>query len=181
MKTYPTDCIDCDSGRYEPVVVDYTDVDQNGVQIVVPHVEILRCSACGAELIPTASSRQISEAVAKANDQLSPKELYELMEQFDLNQTQMAEIFGFGEKTYHRWLKGTQVVSRSMGFYLRAMAAHPEAFAYVRERAWRNPRPRRQRQSPQINRQTFPALAKRSQFVQQPRINPAQILAFCNH
>lgn len=147
MKSHPTHCVDCDNGSYERVVIDYTDVDQNGVQVLVPNVEILRCSACGAELIPAASSRQISEAVAKASDQLSPEELYAIMEQFDLNQTQMAEIFGFGEKTYHRWLKGTQVVSRSMGYYLRAMAACPDAFAFVRDRAWRNPQPQRQRKA----------------------------------
>ena len=70
MKHYPTHCVDCDNGIYEPVVIDFTDTDHNGVQIVVPNVEILRCSACGAELIPAAASRQISEDVAAMREEV---------------------------------------------------------------------------------------------------------------
>lgn len=137
MKKYPKHCVDCDDGLYEVVTVEYKDVDQNGHEVSVPGVEILRCKGCGAELIPAASDRLISEAVAQANEQLTPAELYALMEQYDLNQKEVAKICGFGEKTFHRWLKGTQVVSRSMGYYLRILQEFPAALQFVKDQAWR--------------------------------------------
>lgn len=137
MSNHPKYCIDCDEGTYELITVDYSDRDASGPEVVVPNVEILRCSHCGQELIPAETSKKISRAVAEADEQLTPEQLYGMLEDFDANQKQLAEICGFGEKTFHRWLKGTQTVSRSMGYYLRVLQRFPEAFAYVKSRAWR--------------------------------------------
>ncbi len=42
-----------------------------------------------------------------------------------------------GGKTLHRWARGTQRVSRSMGYFLRALMAHPAVYEWIRDRRWR--------------------------------------------
>lgn len=138
MKNHPKHCIDCDEGTYELLTVDFTEKDPNGAEVTVPGIEVLRCSNCGEELIPAASSKKISKAVAEANEQLKPEQLYDMFSRFDVDQQkELADICGFGEKTFGRWLKGTQTVSRSMGYYLRVLDHFPEAFEYVKNRDWR--------------------------------------------
>lgn len=192
MKTYPQHCIDCDDGLYEVLTVDYKCHGPDGMEVIVPGVEILRCATCGVELIPAASDRLISEAVARANEQLTPAELYAFMEAHDLKQKEVAEICGFGEKTFHRWLRGTQVVSRSMGYYLRVLQQFPEAFAFVRERGWRKESQPAESTSPSAGLAPvgdpgmapdvikFPALAKRQAPLDLPERNPAQLFAECH-
>ena len=140
MKTLrvPETCLDCDKGRYEVVVAPYPCSGQDGNVVVVPDVKFIRCTRCGEELIPAASDRYISRYVAEANEQLTKGELHAMLEASGLSQKDFAEAIGLGEKTFHRWLKGTQVVSRSMGYYLRALQRFPEAFEWVKERGWRD-------------------------------------------
>ena len=64
-----------------------------------------------------------------------------MLEASGLSQKDFADAIGLGEKTFHRWLKGTQIASRSMGYYLRAMQHFPEAFEWVKKRGWRDGAP----------------------------------------
>jgi putative zinc finger/helix-turn-helix YgiT family protein len=137
----PKNCFECEEGQLVEIVQDYTDVGPDGASVVVPGVKMFRCTQCGEELIPAESNRYISRYVAEANEQLTKVELYAMLEASGLSQKDFAEAIGLGEKTFHRWLKGTQVVSRSMGYYLRALERFPAAFAWVRERGWRKPAP----------------------------------------
>jgi DNA-binding transcriptional regulator YiaG len=135
----PETCLECDEGRYEIVVKPYECRGQDGNVVLVPDVKFLRCTHCGEELIPAESDRCISHYVAEANEQLTKAQLFVMLEASGLSQKDFAEAIGLGEKTFHRWLKGTQVVSRSMGYYLRALERFPAAFTWVRERGWRMP------------------------------------------
>jgi DNA-binding transcriptional regulator YiaG len=184
MKTInaPETCFECDQGRYEVVVQPYTCRGQDGNVVVVPDVTFLRCTHCGEELIPAESDRYISRYVAEANEQLTKAELFAMLEASGLSQKDFAEAIGLGEKTFHRWLKGTQIASRSMGYYLRAMQQFPEAFAWVRERGWRKPAPALVRipAKEAIASSFFPALDRRSMSGSRElagtRINPARML-----
>jgi putative zinc finger/helix-turn-helix YgiT family protein len=158
MKT-PYPCDECDSGTVEAVTEDYAIRTPDGNTIVVPGVEMHRCNQCGETLIPAASSRYISEYEARETEQLTREELHAIFERSDLTQKDFAEALGLGEKTFHRWLKGTQVVSRSMGYYLRAMDRFPEAFGWVKTRGWRKPVPRRA--AVQVFNPVFPAIQRR--------------------
>lgn len=156
----PETCFECDEGRYEVVTREYEHRGTDGAVVVVPGVKILRCNRCGDEVIPAESDRQISRFVAEATEQLGKAELFAMLEASGLTQKDFAEAIGLGEKTFHRWLKGTQVVSRSMGYYLRAMAAFPEVFRWVRERQWRKGPAVAKLESPIFCQDTrFPALA----------------------
>jgi putative zinc finger/helix-turn-helix YgiT family protein len=180
MKT-PYPCDECDSGTVETVTEDYTIHSPDGNTIVVPGVEMHRCSQCGETLIPAASSRYITEFQARESEQLTREELHAIFERSNLTQKDFAEALGLGEKTFHRWLKGTQVVSRSMGYYLRSMDLFPEAFDWVKERSWRKPTPRRAT-APAVDEPIFPALQHRASILGTSsvsllrRTNPAEAL-----
>lgn len=182
MTTHPEYCFECDDGIYQEVAVDYKATTRDGVEIVVPNVQILRCQSCGEETVPAASVQQISEFIAAVNEQLKAAELYAIMEKYDRNQKEISEICGFGEKTFHRWLKGTQVVSRSMGYYLRVLGKFPEAFAWVEARGWRQEEQkgavissRRTSEECFIEAlQPFEALRVRNRAPTVPRGNPAR-------
>jgi len=180
MKT-PYPCDECDSGTVETVTEDYTIHSPDGNTIVVPGVEMHRCNQCGETLIPAASSRYISEFQARETEQLSPEALHAIFVRADMTQKEFAEALGLGEKTFHRWLKGTQVVSRSMGYYLRAMDQFPEGFSWVKSRGWRKPAPRRAVTQPS-SEPVFAALHRRAtsttrtSVVIQLESNPARTL-----
>lgn len=180
----PSRCFDCADGKYESVTTNYEAETQDGNKVMVPNVVILRCDSCGAELLPPASLRRINAEVAAETDQLSRKQLYRFLEQFDLTQADAAEAIGLGSKTINRWLRGTQLVSRSMGYYLRALIAFPEVFEWVRRRAWRTPAidtATSRTGSPhtaQLGFHRFPALEKRDVPSVMVRSNPATGLLF---
>jgi hypothetical protein len=100
-------------------------------------------------------------AIAEQTEQLTPRELEGIWERFNLDQTETSETLGLGGKTFHRWLKGTQYPSRSMGYYLRVLAEFPEAFEWLKERGWR--RRNRVAQLPKLQFELqFPDLARTS-------------------
>lgn len=174
MKT-PYPCDECDGGTIQTIVEDYQMVTSDGNTVTVPAVTLERCDKCGVTLVPAKSSRYISEYEAQATEQLSKKELHAFFEASDLTQKDYAEALGLGEKTFHRWLKGTQVASRSMGYYLRAMDHFPEVFDWVKNRGWRAPKrvPVKRAEQPVA---IFAALARRSTIMIEFKENPAQRL-----
>lgn len=129
-------CTACDAGHYEEVFVPYETTVADGTKIVIPKVKFLRCSKCGDELIPPETQREIDRAISEQTEQLSIRELELAAETFGLDQTEISEILGLGSKTFHRWLKGKQYPSRSMGFYIRILVEFPEVFEWLKERAW---------------------------------------------
>lgn len=175
MKT-PAPCIECEDGTLQNVREDYEVITADGNAIVVPKVELIRCDHCDLLLVPAASSLKISEFQAEASEQLTQEQLHSIFERSDLTQKDFAEALGLGEKTFHRWLKGTQVISRSMGYYLRAVDHFPEAFAWVKDRKWREPAPKPARRTTDTA-SLFPALQRRSaRFSHRPTKNPAKVL-----
>jgi putative zinc finger/helix-turn-helix YgiT family protein len=152
-------CCSCGQGHYEEVFDSYETVAADDVKIFIPSVKLLRCPKCGDELLPPETQKKVDEAIAEQTDQLSPREVEAIWEQLNLDQTQTAEVFGLGSKTFHRWLNGTQYPSRSMGYYLRVLAEFPEALEWLRERGWR--KKNRVTQSRKIDFQLqFPELAR---------------------
>lgn len=172
MKT-PCPCDECDGGTLHSIIEDYDVLTQDGNKITVPGVKMIRCDKCGETTIPAASSRYISEFQAQATEQLTKKELHTFFEQSDLTQKDYAEALGLGEKTFHRWLKGTQVVSRSMGYYLRAMHHFPEVFEWVKQRDWRTPKRAPAKRGGQAQ-PIFAALERRTTIMIEFQRNPAQ-------
>ena len=175
----PETCFECERGHYELCVKPYEDRGPDGSIVVVPGVKFLRCNHCGDEIIPAESDRYISRFVAEASEQLTKAELFAMLKASGLSQKDFAEAIGLGEKTFHRWLKGTQVASRSMGYYLRAMNRFPETFKWVLERKWRKavataPKRITNAKCPSVR---FRALEGRSGHITRPMKNPARGLS----
>ena len=163
-------CCECGQGHYEEVFDRYETVAADEVKIFIPRVKLLRCSKCGDELLPPGTQKQIDEAIAAQTDQLSPRELEAIWEQLNLDQTQTAEVFGLGSKTFHRWLNGTQYPSRSMGYYLRVLAEFPDALEWLKERGWRKKNRVVQHQKLEFQLQ-FPELARITSETEWKRAN----------
>jgi len=49
----------------------------------------------------------------------------------------LGESLGLGSKTWMRWENGEQNISRSMGYFIRAMAKYPQVYQWVAQRGWR--------------------------------------------
>ena len=130
-------CAACETGHYEEVFTRYEAAAADGVEISIPAITLLRCPKCGDELIPPETQALIDRSVAEQTEQLTQRELEEMAERFGQDQTEISETLGLGSKTFHRWLKGRQYPSRSMGYYLRVLAEFPEALEWLKERGWR--------------------------------------------
>ena len=130
-------CFACGEGEYREVQEDYAVELPGGEVLTVPKLTILRCEKCGEETVPPESSRRIEAAVDEHQDTLSPGAVRSFLDQFHVDQTEAAEALGMGSKTFHRWARGTQKVSRSMGYFLRALMAHPAVYDWIRNRSWR--------------------------------------------
>jgi transcriptional regulator with XRE-family HTH domain len=179
----PSTCFDCGVANLTRVKTTYEAETQDGNKVSVPDVIVLRCESCGAELLPPESLRRVTATIAAETDQLPRKQLYRFLEQFDLTQADAAEAVGLGAKTINRWLRGTQTVSRSMGYYLRALMEFPEVFDWVRRRAWRAPQThsvgsRSAEPNAELTFHRFPALQKRQPSSTAVRCNAAAGLLF---
>lgn len=130
-------CPNCEQGYLRAETHDYVERQPDGPTIIVPNVPMKVCDHCGEIAISLAAGRRIAAYVAEQNEELTPRDLERIRENLGVDQTEMSEALGLGGKTYHRWEKGHQSPSRSMGFYLRALAEFPEVFAWLRERRWR--------------------------------------------
>lgn len=137
-------CPACNTGEVLAQRVDYTVTLADGVKVVVPNLLVEVCDHCGEIILSADAADAVDATVAEETEQLTPQELERIREDMGVDQTEMSEILGLGSKTYHRWEKGSQIVSRSMGYYLRVLAEYPEAFEWLRERGW-NKRNRIQR------------------------------------
>jgi putative zinc finger/helix-turn-helix YgiT family protein len=133
-------CPVCTKGHLHSKISDYTTVLPDGEKITVPNVVLDICDTCGEAAISLEASEQVEAFIAEQIEQLSTNEITKIRSSLNVDQTEMSETLGLGGKTYHRWEKGNQIPSRSMGYYLRILHEFPEAFAWLRSRGWRTPK-----------------------------------------
>ena len=129
-------CPTCDTGHFRPKRIDYTVTADDGLKANVPNLLVEICDHCGEIALSADAATAVDAAIAEQTEQLTVRELERIRDDLGVDQTEMSEILGLGGKTYHRWEKGNQVPSRSMGYYLRILAEFPEAFAWLRSRGW---------------------------------------------
>lgn len=129
-------CPSCEAGKLEEQRLNYTAITADDVKIIVPNLLVEVCDHCGEIVLSADAADVVDKSIAEQTEQLTPRELERIREDLGVDQTAISEILGLGSKTYHRWEKGNQVPSRSMGYYLRVLATFPEAFAWLRDRGW---------------------------------------------
>ena len=129
-------CPDCGK-PLRPVTKDYRVFLGDGDSVTVANLSYQECTGCHQAIIPAKSAQRLDEAVRDHSEQLGPNELREIREKLQENKTRLAESLGLGSKTWLRWESGEQSISRSMGYFIRAMARFPEVYRWVADREWR--------------------------------------------
>ncbi|MCE0499102.1 MAG: type II toxin-antitoxin system MqsA family antitoxin [Methylacidiphilales bacterium] len=153
-------CPLCKKGQFELIQIDHREECPDSPAVVVSGVWVDQCNHCNEVVYPGETTRFIEQLVSEQSDLLSPHELERLREELGLDQTEIGEVLGLGSKSYHRWEKGTQFPSRSMCYYIRVVAEFPEAYAWLRQRGWKQKNRLHAIDATQNRTHAFPALAR---------------------
>jgi len=143
-------CPSCREGLIKRVTRDYKIKLPDGKSSTIANLRFEECPKCKDEFFSAEAMERISDKVSAESDSLTSSELKRIREKLQSNMTLLGESLGFGSKTWMRWEKGEQNISRSMGYFVRAMAQFPEVYEWVADRAWRGEeiRPEAKEQSP---------------------------------
>lgn len=130
-------CTQCHEGKYQSVTKDYTLELRDGDQCTIANLAQIKCNQCGHLVLPWSSVLRVDRAVADHTEPVSAEFLKQTRLSLQPNMTLLAESLGLGSKTWMRWENGEQNMSRSMGYFIRAMAQFPEVYEWVADRGWR--------------------------------------------
>ena len=130
-------CAQCHKGTYQNMTKDYTVELRDGDQCTIANLAQRKCDQCGHIVLPWSSVQRVDRAVVDHTEPVQPEFLRSVRGQLEPNMTLLAESLGLGSKTWMRWESGEQNMSRSMGYFVRAMAQFPEVYEWVADRAWR--------------------------------------------
>lgn len=131
-------CPACRTGKFALVQIDHTEDLAEDNPITMPGIWVDRCDHCGEIVFPGDTTRFIESIVADQTEQLTPRELERIREDLGVaTQDEMSTDLGLGLKSYHKWESGKQYPTRSMSYYIRVLAEFPQAFDWLRRRAWR--------------------------------------------
>ena len=130
-------CTQCHEGTYQNMTKDYTVELRDGDQCSIANLAQRKCNQCGHVVLPWPSVQRVDRAVADHTEPVTAEFLMIARNQLQPNMTLLAESLGLGSKTWMRWEKGEQNMSRSMGYFVRAMAQGPEVYEWVADRGWR--------------------------------------------
>jgi len=130
-------CTQCHEGTYQNMTKDYTVHLRDGDQCTIANLAQRKCNQCGHVVLPWPSALRVDRAVADHTEPVNPDFLKTTRGQLQPNMTLLAESLGLGSKTWMRWEKEEQNMSRSMGYFVRAMAQFPEVYEWVADRGWR--------------------------------------------
>lgn len=132
-------CPTCHHGHLEFLQIEHVEDVAEDNPLTIPGVWVNRCDHCGEVVFPGDTVHFIESVVAEHTEQLTPRELERVREDLGVaTQDEMSQLLGLGTKTYHKWESGAQFPTRSMSYYIRLLAEFPQAFDWLRCRAWRN-------------------------------------------
>jgi len=129
-------CFECDGGILLPVREPFTTRTSEGLEIIVPEVNMERCDKCGETVLSGEASAYVNDYINQVTSRLSKAELKAFLDQYNLTHREAEQILGLGEKMIGRWLKGPFQVSASISNYIRVLIADPLAFEILRTRNW---------------------------------------------
>jgi putative zinc finger/helix-turn-helix YgiT family protein len=130
-------CPTCRNATIRRVTRDYKVKFPDGQTSTVANLSFEECPECKDEFFSSEAMDRISDKVSAELDSLSLSDLKRIREKLQPNMTLLAESLGLGSKTWMRWENGEQNMSRSMGYFVRAMEQFPEVYEWVANRGWR--------------------------------------------
>jgi putative zinc finger/helix-turn-helix YgiT family protein len=131
-------CGECEEGIMQEAIIDHIVERQDRPTIKIHKVKVNQCTECGRVAFPRTSSQYIEKVIRDEDETISSDDLEIFRNNTGCTQDELSEILGLGDKTFHRWEKGSHYPSRSMGYYIRILAEFPDAFDWLTNRGWRN-------------------------------------------
>jgi putative zinc finger/helix-turn-helix YgiT family protein len=130
-------CPSCREGIIRRVTRDYKVTTPNNKSSTIANLSYEECPKCNDEFFSAEAMERISDKVSEDTDSLTLSDLKQIRLKLQSNMTLLGESLGLGSKTWMRWENGEQNISRSMGYFIRAMAKYPQVYQWVAQRGWR--------------------------------------------
>ena len=127
-------CFECDSGTMLPVTLEHHTSHPKLGEITIPGVPMLRCDHCGDTVIGQEGSARIDAFLSVALSSISPAEIQQFLDKYNLSQKQASAITGLGEKNISRWLNGHGRASESVSNFLGVLLADSQAFERLKQK-----------------------------------------------
>lgn len=128
-------CFECD-GTLEAVNLPYTTTLPDVGEIVIQEVPMLKCPKCGDTVIGDEGNLFIDASLNQITGAITPAEMRQFLEQYELTHKQAAAITGYGEKNISRWVNGKMRASASVSNFFRLLIADSSAFETLKKRQW---------------------------------------------
>ena len=103
------------------------DHDGRSYDLVLDHLDVLRCENCGAIVLDESANTRISDALRRAAGLLLPAEINAARNALGLTQKQLAAQLRIAESTLCHWETGAQIQQRAMDGLLRVFFQSAEA------------------------------------------------------
>lgn len=130
----PIPCFECDSGTMHPICQDYTTTHPKLGGVTIPGIAMLRCDHCQDTLLGEEGNTQIDAYLSEALNPITPAEIQQFLDKYNLSQKQASTITGLGEKNISRWLNGHSRASESISNYLRILLVDSQAFERLKQK-----------------------------------------------
>jgi putative zinc finger/helix-turn-helix YgiT family protein len=105
--------------------------DGRSYSLLIPHLEILECSSCGARSLPEPAHRRITDALREKAGLLMPGEIRKNRKAHGLSQEELAKYLKVAKETVCRWEGGGQIQQRAMDLLLRLFFNVPQVRAWL--------------------------------------------------
>lgn len=128
-------CFECDTGRLQHVLLDYTTSHRSRGKMVLEAVPMMRCPDCGDTVTGDAGNRMIDAWLDGELKAIRPEEIQAFLDKYHLTLKEAAEITGLGEISLSRWLAGRSRPPESASNFLRVLLAEESAFEFLRKLA----------------------------------------------
>ncbi len=133
-KPEPMPCFECDSGTMQPIRQNYTTTHPKLGAVTIPGVAMLCCDHCADTIIGQEGNTQIDAFLSEALNSITPAEVQQFLDKYNLSQKQASMITGLGEKNISRWLNGHSRASESISNYLRILLVDSQAFERLKQK-----------------------------------------------
>ena len=129
-------CFECADGVMKPVIEDFKTTLNDLGKVIIPNVPMERCNLCGDTVIGAEGNRLIDDYLDQITQAITPEEIRNFLEKYNLTQKTASQITGLGEKNISRWLSGKMRPSTSVSNFLRLLLADEKAFERLKFKNW---------------------------------------------
>jgi putative zinc finger/helix-turn-helix YgiT family protein len=131
-KPFPWRCPRCGKKEIYPLATDYeTEVKHDGRlhKLLIKKFSVPTCRHCGEKLFSHEEDEQLSQALRRKLNLLSPEQIRLRIRELGFSQKEVAAQLNIAEETLSRWVTGTMIQSKAMDTLLRLFFEIPQVRA----------------------------------------------------